>query len=535
MFLYNLHKKEYFCASKFLKTDDLFSCATSKKIRMKHICEYGNQQTKLSRVMKFINRGFTIDNTMENIISFFKIFVDSFFLPIEEERIDFGKCIEIYRRRNICTCTPKDSKFVTECLNDKTYQFVKNLYFLCKKIRQIWNTTIDKMLAYALYMKDYEFAKSVLSEYNCWTSRKISLMYIPTLLRQSKNFDLTTHFLDFFKKSKLLNISVTSSCCYPYTALYESFIFDAIYAEDMEYYEKLVEYDSIFSIPAINQLKIPVEYADTLTDEECVAAIIPGNVVSGAIFNRYLKIKGLKLYKFVNSTYKHQNHTYTHGRNKDKIPFFPIGECGSGGLYFSDQYNISNYAGCGEKLYSIKIYPRSRVHIQNHKYKTDQFYIDLESPISLEDFLIDNTDLLTGLNISRCINILNMINFQKISEKLFYAITEHFEVAEYLYKIVRTIVSTHKYMGHSKICEMYNDNPILCKLIIKYSSLDTLNTEDLKIIDALKTTQLTWTEEQIFDTYKELPDEKISQLIPNIFLTEAFIESVSLHKSKDPA
>jgi len=122
-----------------------------------------------------------------------------------------------------------------------------------------------------------------------------------------------------------------------------------------------------------------------LTVDECAALCKIGAVVNGYVFTKYMNSQGLKLYKFVNSTRKHGNHTYVQGFNYDDVPFSPHSQCSAGGLYFSDTHQILYFYGYyGNTMHRVLLYSYSRVYIEKYKYKADQFYIDLNTTIPLK-------------------------------------------------------------------------------------------------------------------------------------------------------
>jgi len=302
MLLFSLHKDQYVNGGKstHLKVDDILNAAFNMKITMEYFSYHRNPppQTKMSRIMKLLDKGFkiTCDKPSIKLASgMMRIFIRSFFLPIDYVYPDTHKCIIPDKFKHKCTCRPRDCNFVETCLNNEVYQFIKKFYLNYVVWYHPDNLLVDKMLAYALYMKDYEFAKSVLLNYHADRLLKFNLMYIPILLRMANNFDLTMHFLDFFNKNSHFDKIIQSSCFFSPDQLYKMFILDAVYSGDNEYCEKLSMYDSRFHIKQLShynfmtknlsveaKIKLCTNHANSMTDEECVRAVHSGIIVSGA-------------------------------------------------------------------------------------------------------------------------------------------------------------------------------------------------------------------------------------------------------------
>jgi hypothetical protein len=135
--------------------------------------------------------------------------------------------------------------------------------------------------------------------------------------------------------------------------------------------------------------------------------------------------QGLKLYKFINDKKQHNGHTYVHGFNCDYIPFSPYSLCSAGGLYFTDTQNILHFRNFGATIHRVFLYSYSRVYIEPNKYKTDQFYIDLNTVIPIESIIsklkINVLDLMYQYEDSRkFINkYIDFVNLKQVSQNFF--------------------------------------------------------------------------------------------------------------------
>jgi hypothetical protein len=251
MLTYNLHTCEHMVAGKnFIMTiKKIFGIAKSKEMSCLYLIWNSDRTIKMTRIVKLMEHGFRFNK--HTSVAIINAFVKSFYIPFSYE-VDKFKCVVPFK--NICMCTDRqyDKLFPKVCMNDKIYQFIKDAY----KTYSEWgivieNILIDRIIAYALCMKDYEFAKSQLARYHDQIggeTDKINLTCIPMLLRLSGNFDLTLYFLKFLSTNNHMNKFVFTSCHLPKQKIFQSFTSDAILSGNLEYYEKLVMYDSIFDI-----------------------------------------------------------------------------------------------------------------------------------------------------------------------------------------------------------------------------------------------------------------------------------------------
>lgn len=60
-------------------------------------------------------------------------------------------------------------------------------------------------------------------------------------------------------------------------------------------------------------------------------------IISGKEFNETFGSK-TSFHKFLRHDLTHYGMTYKIGLNEDVLPFKPVGDCESGGLYFSDRF-----------------------------------------------------------------------------------------------------------------------------------------------------------------------------------------------------
>lgn len=250
MLIYNLHTNQHMVGGTgyIVTLKKIFSIARTKKMSLLYLAWYTDKTIKMSRIVKLMDHGFNFDPKYFGF-EIIKSFLKSFYIPISYENL---KCQVPLAQICMCTIRQYDKNFQEMCMNDKIYQFVKDVYLILLKtgIAQE-NVLIDRIIAYALCMKDYEFAKSQLDMYHDQIGEKIdrfNLTCIPMLLRTSNNFDLTLYFLEFFSKKHHINKFVFPSCLLPKQRVFQSFTTDAILSGNIEYYEKLVMYDSMFDI-----------------------------------------------------------------------------------------------------------------------------------------------------------------------------------------------------------------------------------------------------------------------------------------------
>jgi len=250
MLFYNLHTNQHMVGGNgfIVSQKKIFSIAKSKDMSLLYLASHQDRTIKMSRIVKLIDHGFKFDPKCFSI-EIIKSFLKSFYIPFGYENL---KCQVPLVQICMCTSRQYDKKFQEMCMNNKIYQFVKDVYLTFVGLDiPLENFLIDRIIAYALCMKDYEFAKSQLVRYHDQTGEikdKFNLTHIPMLLRLSNNFDLTMHFLKFFSTNHHMNKFVFPSCLLPKQRVFHSFTSDAILSGNIEYYEKLVMYDSMFDI-----------------------------------------------------------------------------------------------------------------------------------------------------------------------------------------------------------------------------------------------------------------------------------------------
>lgn len=96
-------------------------------------------------------------------------------------------------------------------------------------------------------------------------------------------------------------------------------------------------------------------------------------VISGREFKELNR--DLKFYKITNRREKHHGFQYKTGLNIDINLFNPEGECKSGGLYFSDEKNITSFLDIGIYFREVTICDDSKIYIEHGKYKTYKFIL----------------------------------------------------------------------------------------------------------------------------------------------------------------
>jgi len=93
--------------------------------------------------------------------------------------------------------------------------------------------------------------------------------------------------------------------------------------------------------------------------------------ISGSELNAF----GLTFYKIFNSSDKHYTYQYKDGLNILDEVFKPIGDCCSGGLYFTTREFLYNHIELGPYLRQVDIPADARVWVEYNKCKTDRIYL----------------------------------------------------------------------------------------------------------------------------------------------------------------
>jgi hypothetical protein len=202
------------------------------------------------------------------------------------------------------------------------------------------------------------------------------------------------------------------------------------------------------------------------------------NVTNGYIFTKCIQERGLKLYKFINSTHNHNNFKYVHGTNKDTNRFVPNGSCKAGGLYFADDEHILNFSSYGSKLCEVSLQPHASVYIEDEKYKANEIDLDIDNSLTIEEYINQFTknDLIKILTdqtkMQRIRKVIDLMNLDlvddKICEKIMLlniSITNE-RIIQKMKEYVKSLA-----MGENQIIKLVSDNPS----IILYLDDDAIN------------------------------------------------------------
>lgn len=102
-------------------------------------------------------------------------------------------------------------------------------------------------------------------------------------------------------------------------------------------------------------------------------------VYTGEEFNKLSN--GKLYYKLTNLNEVHNEFQFEDGLNIDTVPFSPTGECGRGGLYFTDKENFHHWIGSHTYVRLVTLPDDAKIYIENNKYKTDKFILGERRPI----------------------------------------------------------------------------------------------------------------------------------------------------------
>ena len=97
-------------------------------------------------------------------------------------------------------------------------------------------------------------------------------------------------------------------------------------------------------------------------------------------------------YKVLESNLNHHSFQFKEGLNVDSVPFNPFGDCGPGGLYFTDKINVLNWASqlSYTKVADVTVPDDARVIQGKNKWKADRLI--LSNIRSIEKFVLELTE-----------------------------------------------------------------------------------------------------------------------------------------------
>lgn len=134
--------------------------------------------------------------------------------------------------------------------------------------------------------------------------------------------------------------------------------------------------------------------------------------LSGIEFNE--KYPNTEFYKILHKDSLHFDFTYKHGLNVDHRPFKPECNTSAGGLYFIELDKVSCWMERHTSMDIEKMIERTSVYIakvtipsnasvyiETNKFKADQFVLDLDNKVLIEDFYIWENEALCKLAVTQ--------------------------------------------------------------------------------------------------------------------------------------
>lgn len=259
MLLYNLTTDKFEIAGNLcdITPEQLIEYANTKQLTFEYIKHNIKYRTKYSRIIKLLNYGFQMNPQTANI-HYVQIVIDilqkSFVVP-HDYILDRNEPDKTYCKPSgdCCICLGADINFISTCLNKSSYAFAKKCYSRMATHIKLPNSAIDILLAYACFVKDFDYALELLKMFNVCKLNIItsSMKYIPMILRQHGDFTETIKFLKVILDTKQFVYNSVMFCGFPVFKTYFNFTVDAIFAGDLDYYDNLVKYNSMFDIESI--------------------------------------------------------------------------------------------------------------------------------------------------------------------------------------------------------------------------------------------------------------------------------------------
>lgn len=212
--------------------------------------------------------------------------------------------------------------------------------------------------------------------------------------------------------------------------------------------------------------------SDELNSESTNVNLI-GQILNGKEFKN---IFGDIFYKVLNKNLIHWDYKYIDGLNICPQTFNPSGQCSPGGLYFTMLKCMPMWVNYKSAyIVRVQILDDSIVYIENNKFKTDKFQIDLSTKCSISKFEYLTDDKFRKLAIEQNYLFLNYIRNQtpelcELAVKndpfaLKHIRNQTFELCEFAVKKDPLVL---KYIRNqtSELCEFaVKNNPLVLKFV----------------------------------------------------------------------
>ena len=116
--------------------------------------------------------------------------------------------------------------------------------------------------------------------------------------------------------------------------------------------------------------------------------IFQNGTCTGKEFTDYYNKSNTKFYKILKEDLVHNRYKFIDGLNIDPIPFNPKGSCSAGGFYFTEYDKIAHWLTYTKNLTyiaEITIPDDAQVYIEENKFKTDKFILNLKDMTTIKD------------------------------------------------------------------------------------------------------------------------------------------------------
>ena len=199
-------------------------------------------------------------------------------------------------------------------------------------------------------------------------------------------------------------------------------------------------------------------------------------IFSGKEFND--QYPNTKFYKILTSNYQHHNFTYRHGLNIDYNIFNPTKSCSKGGLYFTELNKIPRWIYLDSfYIAKVTIPLEASIYVEKNSFKADQFILDLDNKVLVEDFYIWSDNTLCKLAVQYDGYLLRFVKnqteeicklaLQKVPASLQYIKEQTDEQCEFVIKKDGTVLQYIK-----------NQTDTLCKLAVIQNGIALYNVKN---------------------------------------------------------
>jgi|SaaInlStandDraft_4_1057021.scaffolds.fasta_scaffold04655_3 hypothetical protein len=203
--------------------------------------------------------------------------------------------------------------------------------------------------------------------------------------------------------------------------------------------------------------------------------IFQNGTCTGKEFTDYYNKSNTKFYKILKEDLVHNRYKFIDGLNIDPIPFNPKGSCSAGGFYFTEYDKIAHWLTYTKNLTyiaEITIPDDAQVYIEENKFKTDKFILNLKDMTTIKDHKCWYDADFCKLAVQRCGYDLQYVNIPQTEALCKFAVKQNGFALKYV-NIPQTDALCKMAVQQDGLALEFvnNQTPELCELAVRQNGL----------------------------------------------------------------